>query len=60
MDVVAASEPKPSSILEDIIPPVKLLEIKPTHPKRVDDDWFVLLSAAAKAPGILFFYFTVR
>lgn len=56
VDVVAATEPKPKFIMEDVRPPVKLVEIKPPHPRQVDDDWFMLLDVAAKAPGILLFY----
>ncbi|XP_035528044.1 uncharacterized protein LOC118335725 [Morone saxatilis] len=48
--VVAATEPKPKFIMEDVRPPVKLVEIKPPQPRQVDDDWFVLLDVAAKAP----------
>ncbi|KAM3614094.1 uncharacterized protein V6R79_010151 [Siganus canaliculatus] len=50
LDVVAAAEPKPEFILEDMRPPVKLVEVKPAAPRQVDDDWFVLLDIAAKAP----------
>ncbi|XP_044063520.1 uncharacterized protein LOC122881404 isoform X14 [Siniperca chuatsi] len=46
---VAATEPKPKFILEDVRPPVKSVEIKPPHPRQVDDDWFVLLDVAEKA-----------
>lgn len=56
VDVVAATEPKPKFIMEDVRPPVKLVEIEPPHPRQVDDDWFVLLDVAAKEPGILLFY----
>jgi len=47
VDVVAAAEQ--TFIKED----VKLSEVKPSHPRQVDGDWFVLLDAAAKVPGIL-------
>ncbi|KAI3360936.1 hypothetical protein L3Q82_013144, partial [Scortum barcoo] len=50
VDVVAPTEPKPKFIMEDLRPPVKLVEIKPPQPRQVDDDWFVLLDVAAKAP----------
>ncbi|KAM3614095.1 uncharacterized protein V6R79_010151 [Siganus canaliculatus] len=52
LDVVAAAEPKPEFILEDMRPPVKLVEVKPAAPRQVDDDWFVLLDIAAKAPVV--------
>lgn len=55
VDVVAATEPKPKFIMEDVRPPVKLVEIKPPQPRQVDDDWFALLDVEAKAPGILLF-----
>ncbi|XP_031708481.1 uncharacterized protein LOC116386431 isoform X6 [Anarrhichthys ocellatus] len=51
VDVVAATEPKPKFIVEDMRPPVELLEIEPSHPTPVDDDWFVLLDVAAKVPA---------
>lgn len=54
--VVAATEPKPKFILEDMRPPMKLVEITPPHPRQVDDDWLGLLNVAVKAPGILLFY----
>ncbi|XP_070690933.1 uncharacterized protein [Pempheris klunzingeri] len=50
VDVVAAIEPKPQFIMEDVKPSVKLVEIKPPHPRQVDDDWFGLFDVAAKAP----------
>lgn len=56
MDVVAVTEPKPKFIMEDVRPPVKLVEMKPSHPRPVDDDWFVQLNVAAKVPGILLFH----
>ncbi|XP_075964993.1 uncharacterized protein LOC142969175 isoform X11 [Anarhichas minor] len=51
VDVVAATEPKPKFIVEDMRPPVELLEIEPSHPTPVDDDWFALLDVAAKVPA---------
>ncbi|XP_045901680.1 uncharacterized protein LOC123968783 isoform X1 [Micropterus dolomieu] len=48
--VVAATEPKPKFILEDMRPPMKLVEITPPHPRQVDDDWLALLNVAVKAP----------
>ncbi|XP_056262038.1 uncharacterized protein LOC130188025 isoform X4 [Pseudoliparis swirei] len=45
VDVVAAAEQ--TFIKED----VKLSEVKPSHPRQVDGDWFVLLDAAAKVPA---------
>ncbi|XP_054478342.1 LOW QUALITY PROTEIN: uncharacterized protein LOC129110178 [Anoplopoma fimbria] len=51
VDVVAATEPKPTFIMEEVWPPVKLLDINPSHPRQVDDDWFVLLDVAAKVPA---------
>lgn len=51
--VAAAAEPKPKFIMQDVQPAVKLVEMKPPHPRQVDDDWFVLLDVAARAPGIL-------
>lgn len=55
-DVVAATEPKPKFIMEDVRPAVKLV-VKPSQPRQVDDDWFALLDVAAKIkPGILQFY----
>ncbi|XP_042345174.1 uncharacterized protein LOC121945189 isoform X7 [Plectropomus leopardus] len=50
VNVVAATEPKPKLMMEDVRPPVKLVEIKPPQPRQVDDDWFVLLDVAAKVP----------
>ncbi|XP_070821751.1 uncharacterized protein [Chaetodon trifascialis] len=44
--VVAAAEP---FITEDVRPPAKMVEMK-LPPRQVDDDWFVLLDVAAKAP----------
>lgn len=55
VDVVAAKTvpvPKPAFIMEDLRPTVKLVETKPPQPRQVDDDWFVLLDVATKAPGI--------
>ncbi|KAM6936089.1 uncharacterized protein PEZ65_006329 isoform 2-T2 [Lycodopsis pacificus] len=51
LHVVAATEPKPKFIVEDMRPPVELSEIEPSHPTPVDDDWFVLLDVAAKVPA---------
>ncbi|KAL6109075.1 uncharacterized protein ACO6RY_12286 [Pungitius sinensis] len=51
VDVVTAAEPKPKFILGDVTHPVQLLEIKPSHPRLVEDDWFVLLDVAAKVPA---------
>ncbi|KAM8868819.1 uncharacterized protein AB9W97_016473 isoform 7-T9 [Spinachia spinachia] len=51
VDVVAASEPKPTFLLGQVTHPVTLLEIKPSHSRLVDDDWFVLLDVAAKGPA---------
>ncbi|XP_039662864.1 titin-like isoform X6 [Perca fluviatilis] len=51
VDVVAVTEPKPKFIMEDVRPPVKLVEMKPSHPRQVDDDWFVQLNVAAKVPA---------
>ncbi|XP_031154802.2 uncharacterized protein LOC116049367 isoform X6 [Sander lucioperca] len=51
VDVVAVTEPKPKFIMEDVRPPVKLVEMKPSHPRPVDDDWFVQLNVAAKVPA---------
>ncbi|XP_068425786.1 uncharacterized protein [Clinocottus analis] len=51
VEVVAAAEPKPKFVREDVRPPVKLLEVKPSHPRQVDDDWFVLLDVAEKVPA---------
>ncbi|XP_078109293.1 uncharacterized protein LOC144519766 isoform X4 [Sander vitreus] len=48
VDVVAVTEPKPKFIMEDVRPPVKLVEMKP---RPVDDDWFVQLNVAAKVPA---------
>ncbi|XP_041798225.1 uncharacterized protein LOC121610272 isoform X2 [Chelmon rostratus] len=48
--VAAAAEPKPKFIMQDVQPAVKLVEMKPPHPRQVDDDWFVLLDVAARAP----------
>lgn len=56
MDVVAATVTKPKFIMEDMRPPVKLVEVKPPQPRQVDDDWFVLLDVAAKKSGILPFH----
>ncbi|XP_070767718.1 uncharacterized protein [Enoplosus armatus] len=54
VDVEAATEPKSKFIMEDVRSPVKLVEIAtPPHLRRVDDDWFVLLDVAAKAPVAL-------
>ncbi|XP_036930180.1 titin-like isoform X4 [Acanthopagrus latus] len=53
VDVVAAKTvpvPKPAFIMEDLRPTVKLVETKPPQPRQVDDDWFVLLDVATKAP----------
>lgn len=52
VDVVAAAEPQPKFIMEDVRPPVTFVEIKPSLPRQVDDDWFVLLDVAAKVPGM--------
>ncbi|XP_034731199.1 uncharacterized protein LOC117946871 isoform X6 [Etheostoma cragini] len=51
VDVGAATEPKPIFILEDVRSPVKLVEMKPSHPRQIDDDWFVHLNVAAKVPA---------
>ncbi|KAE8288678.1 Protein 4.1 [Larimichthys crocea] len=48
VDVVAATVTKPKFIMEDMRPPVKLVEVKPPQPRQVDDDWFVLLDVAVK------------
>ncbi|CAK6960487.1 uncharacterized protein LOC128367095 [Scomber scombrus] len=47
---VAPIEPKQKIIMKELRPPVKFVEIKPPQPREVDDDWFVLLDVAAKAP----------
>ncbi|XP_068180211.1 uncharacterized protein [Antennarius striatus] len=52
VDKVAVSESKPRFTKEDVTPPVKPVEIEPPIPKEVDDNWFVLLSVAAKAPAM--------
>lgn len=52
-DVVEAAEQR-GKIMEDVRPPVQMVEIEPRRAK-VDDDWFVLLDAAARVPGILLF-----
>ncbi|XP_029307448.1 uncharacterized protein LOC115021278 isoform X4 [Cottoperca gobio] len=49
VDVVTATEPKLKVTLEDVRPPVKSVEIKPSHQRQMDDDWFALLDVAAKA-----------
>ncbi|XP_032374160.1 uncharacterized protein LOC116690995 isoform X12 [Etheostoma spectabile] len=51
VDEVAVTEPKPIFILEDVRSPVKLVEMKPSLPKQIDDDWFVHLNVAAKVPA---------
>ncbi len=56
VDVVTVTEPKPKFIMQDMRPPVKLVETEPPRPRQVDDDWFVLLDVAAKESGILLFY----
>lgn len=48
--IVAPSGPK--LIVEDEIPPVKMVAIKPPRPRQVDDDWFVLLDVPPKSSGI--------
>ncbi|TNN78450.1 Protein 4.1 [Liparis tanakae] len=45
VDVEAATEQ--TFIKED----VKLSEVKPSHPRRVDGDWFALLDDAARVPA---------
>ncbi|XP_054636954.1 uncharacterized protein LOC129184736 [Dunckerocampus dactyliophorus] len=50
VDVVALKGPKPKYSVEDARPPVKFVEIKPPWPREVEDDWFVLLDVAEKAP----------
>nr|XP_040021533.1 uncharacterized protein LOC120810753 isoform X6 [Gasterosteus aculeatus aculeatus] len=51
VDVAAAAEPKPKFILKDVTHPAKPLEIKPSLPRLVDGDWFVLLDVAPKVPA---------
>ncbi|XP_077951292.1 uncharacterized protein LOC120810753 isoform X30 [Gasterosteus aculeatus] len=51
VDVAAAAEPKPKFILKDVTHPAKPLEIKPSLPRPVDGDWFVLLDVAPKVPA---------
>lgn len=53
VDMVSNTGPTQKFIMEDVRPPVKLVEIKPPQPRRVDDDWCVLLDVAQKVPGIL-------
>ncbi|CAJ1061675.1 titin-like [Xyrichtys novacula] len=50
VDVVAAAEPKSKPYMEDFRPAVRLTEVEPPKPRQVDDDWFVLLRVAEKAP----------
>ncbi|XP_033983705.1 uncharacterized protein LOC117480474 isoform X3 [Trematomus bernacchii] len=50
VQVVAAIDQKPKYLMEDVRPPVKFVEVKTSHPRRIDDDWFVQLDVAAKEP----------
>ncbi|KAK5892508.1 hypothetical protein CesoFtcFv8_012878 [Champsocephalus esox] len=50
VQVVAAIDQKPKYLMEDVRPPVKFVEVKTSHPRRIDDDWFVQQDVAAKEP----------
>ena len=50
-EVAAPTKPKPKFIMEDVRPPVTL--VNSPQLRVVDDDWFVLLHAPAKVSGIL-------
>ncbi|XP_030605420.1 titin-like isoform X3 [Archocentrus centrarchus] len=47
---VAAREPR-VKIMEDVRPPVAMVEIEPREARKVADDWFVLLDVAGKVPA---------
>ncbi|KAM9852266.1 uncharacterized protein ACBR49_005367 isoform 2-T2 [Aulostomus maculatus] len=51
VDVVAETQLTQKFITEDLRPSVKLVEVKPLQPRKLDDDWFVLLDVAIKAPA---------
>lgn len=53
VQVVAAIDQKPKYLMEDVRPPVKFVEVKTSHPRRIDDDWFVQQDVAAKERGII-------
>lgn len=57
-DRVSDTEPALSTFTEDVRLHVKLVDMKPPQPQKVDD-WFVLLHVPRKVPGILFDLFTV-
>lgn len=52
IDLVATTEAR-VKIVEGVRPPVEMVKIEMARAGKVDDDWFVLLDVAAKAPGIL-------
>lgn len=52
IDLVATTEAR-VKIVEGVRPPVEMVKIETARAGKVDDDWFVLLDVAAKAPGIL-------
>ncbi|XP_029927918.1 titin-like isoform X2 [Myripristis murdjan] len=49
-DVVAVLKPKQEVLVEVVRQPQVVVEIKPPQPRKVDDDWFVLLDVPAKTP----------
>lgn len=55
-DVVAVLEPKQEVLVEVVREPQVIVEIKPPQPRKVDDDWFVLLDVPAKTPGTALFH----
>lgn len=60
VQAVAAPEPKVKFTVPEVRPPVRLVEMKPAAPRRLDDDWFVLLDVSARAPGITCVALTAR
>lgn len=50
VDRVSDTEPAQSILMEDVRLHVKLVEMKPPQPRKVDD-WFVLLDVARKVPA---------
>ncbi|XP_039885468.1 uncharacterized protein LOC120732150 isoform X6 [Simochromis diagramma] len=50
IDLVATTEAR-VKIVEGVRPPVEMVKIEMARAGKVDDDWFVLLDVAAKAPA---------
>ncbi|XP_006801501.1 uncharacterized protein LOC102777766 isoform X7 [Neolamprologus brichardi] len=50
IDLVATTEAR-VKIVEGVRPPVEMVKIETARAGKVDDDWFVLLDVAAKAPA---------